>query len=81
MRQGRRPFDVVVVGNAGIDTNVHLGGPVDLDRETEYTENVDGVGQSGGYSARAFARLGHRTAFLGFVGADALGVAHRAARR
>lgn len=67
------PFDVVVVGNAGVDTNVHLGGPFDLARETDYTENLDGVGHSGGYSARGFARLGYRTAYLGYVGDDAMG--------
>jgi sugar/nucleoside kinase (ribokinase family) len=63
----------VVVGNAGIDTNVYLPGPVQLDHETEYTSNLDGVGQAGGYAARGFARLGYRTAFLGFVGDDVLG--------
>jgi sugar/nucleoside kinase (ribokinase family) len=67
------PFDVVVVGNAGIDTNVYLAGPLELGHETDYTENLDGVGQSGGYSARGFARLGYRTAFLGYVGDDAPG--------
>jgi sugar/nucleoside kinase (ribokinase family) len=67
------PFEVVVVGNAGIDTAVRLAGPVDLLHETDYTTNVDGIGQSGGYSARAFARLGYRTAFLGYVGDDPLG--------
>ena len=45
-------FDVVVVGNAGIDTTVYLDDPIDLGRETDYAENVDGVGQSGGYAAR-----------------------------
>jgi sugar/nucleoside kinase (ribokinase family) len=72
-REMVEPFDVVVVGNAGIDTNVHLAGSLELDRETQYTQNLDGVGQSGGYSARGFARLGHRTAFLGYVGDDAMG--------
>jgi acarbose 7IV-phosphotransferase len=67
------PFDVVVVGNAGIDTNVHLAGPLELDHETDYTENLDSVGQAGGFSARGFARLGYRTAFLGYAGDDVLG--------
>jgi sugar/nucleoside kinase (ribokinase family) len=67
------PFEVVVVGNAGIDTNVYVGGPLELGHETDYTENLDGVGQSGGYSARGFARLGYRTAFLGYVGDDPMG--------
>jgi sugar/nucleoside kinase (ribokinase family) len=67
------PFEVVVVGNAGVDTNVYLHGPVDLSHETDYPENLDTVGQSGGYSARGFGRLGRRVAFLGYVGDDALG--------
>jgi sugar/nucleoside kinase (ribokinase family) len=67
------PFEVVVVGNAGIDTNVHLAAPLALDRETDYTQNLDGVGQAGGFSARGFGRLGHHVAFLGYVGDDALG--------
>jgi sugar/nucleoside kinase (ribokinase family) len=67
------PYEVVVVGNAGIDTIVYLGGPLDVGHETSYTENLDRVGQSGGYSALSFARLGYRTAFLGYVGDDALG--------
>jgi acarbose 7IV-phosphotransferase len=65
--------DVVVVGNVGVDTNVYLHGDVDLAHETDYTENLDTLGQSGGYSARGFARLGHRTTFLGYVGDDAFG--------
>ena len=52
------PFDVVVVGNAGLDTNVYLDSPADPGHETDYVDTVDGVGPSGGYSARAFARLG-----------------------
>ena len=68
-----QPAEVVVVGNAGVDTNAYLSGPLDLARETEYPEVLDTVGQSGGYSARGFARLGRRTAYLGYVGDDALG--------
>lgn len=79
MSESRAPgfYDVVVVGNAGVDTNVYFDGPLDdlarLEHETYYTENLDGVGQSGGYSALSFARLGYRTAFLGHAGDDALG--------
>ncbi len=67
------PAEVVVIGNAGVDTNAYLSGPLDLAQETEYPEVLDTVGQSGGYSARGFARLGRRTAYLGYVGDDALG--------
>jgi sugar/nucleoside kinase (ribokinase family) len=66
-----RGFDVVVVGNVGIDTNVYFhGGDVRFDVESNFTENIDTVGQAGGYSSRGFAQLGKRTAFIGYVGDD-----------
>ena len=64
-------FDVVVVGNVGIDTNVYIdGGDVDLSREANFTQNIDCVGQAGGYASRGYARLGKRTSFIGCVGDD-----------
>jgi sugar/nucleoside kinase (ribokinase family) len=67
-------FDVVVVGNVGVDTNVYLpGADVDLEVESNFTENVDYVGQAGGYTSRGYAQLGWRTAFVGHVGEDVLG--------
>ena len=64
-------FDVVVVGNVGIDTNVffHSDGP-DFSVEANFTENVDVLGQAGGYASRGYARLGTSMAFIGCVGAD-----------
>lgn len=65
------PFDVVVVGNAGIDTNVYLAGDeIDFSHEANFTQNLDVVGQAGGYASRAYASLGAATAFIGHVGAD-----------
>jgi sugar/nucleoside kinase (ribokinase family) len=64
-------FEVAVVGNAGIDTNVYLqGADIDFEVETNFTENVDYVGHAGGYASRGFAQLGKRTAFIGYVGDD-----------
>ena len=54
------PFDVVVVGNAEYRHQRLPRGPLGLGHETDVTENLDGVGQSGGYRARGFARLGYR---------------------
>lgn len=66
-----KSFDVVVVGNVGIDTNVYFHGKdVDFNMESSFTENVDYVGQAGGYTSRGFARLKKRTAFIGYVGDD-----------
>lgn len=74
------PMDVVVVGSVGVDTNVYLpGGDIDWAREANFTENLDCVGQAGGYASLGYARLGWRTAFIGHVGADAAGQMVRAA--
>ena len=67
-------LDAVVVGGAGVDTNVYLAGDdIDWSVESNFTRNVDCVGQAGGYSSRLFARLGKRTGYLGPVGDDAGG--------
>ncbi|MCJ8345102.1 carbohydrate kinase family protein [bacterium] len=64
-------FDVVVIGNVGIDTNVYLPGrEVDFSVESNFSENLDCIGQAGGYTAMGFARLGYKTAFIGYVGND-----------
>lgn len=67
----KKCFDVVVVGNVGIDTNVYLQGQdINFNVESNFTENIDCVGQAGGYSSRGFAQLKKRTAFIGYVGDD-----------
>jgi len=68
-----RNAEVVVVGNVGIDTNVYLARPPDLSQEDHFTENVDYLGQPGGYSSRGFRRLGLATSFIGHVGDGPLG--------
>ena len=66
-----KQFDVCVVGNVGIDTNVYLQDvEIDFSVEANFTENIDYVGQSGGYTSRGYAQLGYRTAFIGHVGDD-----------
>ena len=66
-----RTFDVVVVGAIGIDTNVYTQAEsIDATIETHFTENLDHVGQSGGFSSRGFAQLGKKTAVIGYVGGD-----------
>jgi len=63
--------EVVVIGNAGIDTNVYLyGADVDFSVEANFSDNRDVVGQAGSYSARGYAALGRATAFIGHVGDD-----------
>jgi len=66
-----RPVDVAVVGNAGVDTNVYFyTDEIDFSVEANFTQNIDYVGQAGGYTARGFAQLGKKTAFIGYVGDD-----------
>ena len=67
----QKRFDVVVVGNIGIDTNVYFhSDEPDFSREANFTENLDYVGQAGGYASRGYAQLGRRAAFIGYVGDD-----------
>lgn len=74
MTKVQSPFDVVVVGNVGIDTNVYLyGEDIDWSVEGNFSENIDYIGQAGGYTSRMYAALGYRTAFVGHVGADVNG--------
>jgi sugar/nucleoside kinase (ribokinase family) len=69
-----KQFDVAVIGNVGIDTNIYLkGNEIDFAAESNFTENIDYVGQAGGYTARGFAQLGYKTAFIGYIGNDFLG--------
>ena len=64
-------LDVAVVGNVGIDTCVFLyGRDVDWSVEANFTQNIDYVGQAGGFTSRGYAQLGKRTAFIGTVGDD-----------
>ncbi len=64
-------FDVVVIGNIGLDTNIYFyGSDIDFQAEANFTENLDYVGQAGGYASRGYAQLGKRTAFIGYVGDD-----------
>jgi len=66
-----RAFDVVVAGNAGVDTNVFLQkAAIDFEVEANFTENLDCAGQAGVYASRSYAALGFRTAFIGHVGDD-----------
>ena len=68
------PSEVAVIGNIGIDTNVYLPGrDIDWTVESNFTENLDYVGQAGGYASRGYAKLGHSTTFIGYVGDDFAG--------
>jgi acarbose 7IV-phosphotransferase len=66
-----KTLDVVVVGNVGIDTNIYLyGNEIDFTVEANFSQNIDYLGQAGGYASRGYSRQGKRTAFIGHVGDD-----------
>ena len=59
MTKNDQLLDAIVVGNVGIDTSIfYVNDFTDSSLETNFTSNLDNVGQSGGYSARGFAQLG-----------------------
>ena len=63
--------EVIVIGNAGIDTSVYLyDADIDFTVESNFSQNIDCVGQAGGYTSRGYAALGRATAFIGHVGDD-----------
>ncbi len=67
----RDDFDVLIVGNAGVDTNIFLyGDSIDFSVEANFSNNIDYVGQAGGFTSRGFAQLGWRIAYIGSLGDD-----------
>ena len=67
----KKELDVIIIGAIGIDTNIYLTGKgIDFSIESNYTENVDYIGQAGGYASRGFAQLGYRTGLLDYIGDD-----------
>lgn len=72
--EGMTAPEVVVLGCAGVDTQVYLPGrDVDWTVEGNFTENLDTPGQAGVYASRGYAALGRRVAFIGNLGDDACG--------
>ncbi len=64
-------YEIVVIGNAGVDSNVNVAGDaINFAVESNFKENADYVGQAGGYPARGFAQLGKNTTFIGYVCED-----------
>lgn len=64
-------YDVAVIGNSGIDTNIYLqGNEINFEIESNFTQNIDSIGQAGGYASRGYRKLSKRTAFIGYLGDD-----------
>jgi len=71
LKMSEKKFDVAVIGNVGIDTNIYPElDEINFNVEANFTANVDYIGQAGGYGARGFAQLDYRSAFIGCVGED-----------
>lgn len=70
----KQDFSIAVIGNVGIDTNVYFNhSEPDFSIESNFTENIDYIGQAGGYSSRIMTQLGFKTAFIGYIGNDSNG--------
>ncbi len=70
----KKKFDVVVIGNIGIDTNIYLKGDgINWQVEANFTDNIDYIGQAGGYASRLWASFKKNCAFIGYVGNDYMG--------
>lgn len=67
----KKQFDFLIIGGIEIDTNVFLKTPdIDYTIEVNFTDNIDYIGQTGGYSSRLIAQLGYKIAFIGYIGND-----------
>lgn len=74
MSNANKNYDICVVGGVGIDTNVFLyGKDIDFNIEVNFSQNIDYIGNPGGYCSRGFNKLGKKTIFLGYIGKDYLG--------
>ncbi len=70
----KKIFDAVVIGSIGVDTNIYVeADTVDFSKETDFTKNIDFVGQTGAYVSQSYTNLGKKIAYIGFVGNDLLG--------
>ncbi|HQC37901.1 MAG TPA: carbohydrate kinase family protein [Thermotogota bacterium] len=69
-----KKYDVCVVGAFGVDTSVYLNHPLgEMKVETQFVENLDNVGLSGGYCSQLFSALGKRVRCIGYCGDDFCG--------
>ena len=70
-KKGKPDYELCVVGAIGVDTNCYLyNESIDYINEANFTQNIDGIGQAGGYCARISKALRNRTYFFGFIGND-----------
>ncbi|MFX1454107.1 MAG: carbohydrate kinase family protein [Promethearchaeota archaeon] len=46
------------------------GNEVDFSVESNYTENIDYIGQAGGYASRGLAQLGYKVGLIDYIGED-----------
>lgn len=67
----KNALDIICIGAIGIDTNVYLvSEEINFNVEMNFSENIDSIGQAGGYSCLVMNQLGLNTGFIGYVGDD-----------
>lgn len=68
-------YDLTVAGAVGIDTNVYLHNlEIDFNREGNFTDNIDYLGQAGGYAVSIGAALGYKMGLIAAIGDDYHGI-------
>lgn len=71
MQTQNNELDFICIGAVGIDTNVYLyTDEINFKVEMNFSENIDNIGQAGGYSSRLLKNLGCKVGFIGFTGLD-----------
>ena len=64
-------LDFICVGAVGIDTNVYLYSDyINFKVEMNFSQNIDNIGQAGGYSSRILKNLDCNVGFIGYIGSD-----------
>lgn len=62
---------ILVIGCIGIDTNVYFyGDGPNFEHEGNFTQNIDYIGQAGGYTTRLLKAMGHEPQLIASVGSD-----------
>ncbi len=62
---------ILVIGCIGIDTNIYFyGDGPNFEQEGNFTQNIDYIGQAGGYTTRLLKALGHEPQLIASVGND-----------
>lgn len=64
-------LDIICIGAIGIDTNVYLyTNFINFNVEMNFSQNIDSIGQAGGYTTQILKNLGCSVGFIDYIGND-----------